>query len=78
MDVVLFCLNYEVWSYRCSHMGILSVSSCRYIMLVSCVDPMAVLNAVFCMTCSLFMLVDDMQGDHMEEAYCRAGFMTAL
>ena len=40
--------------------------------------PVAVLNAAFCMTCSYLMLVDDAIGDHMEEAYSRAGIMTAL
>ena len=35
---------------------------------VSCVHPVAVLNAAFCMTCSLLMLVEDARGDHMEEA----------
>ena len=34
-------------------MGSVSVSSCRCCMFVSCVLPMAVLNAAFCMTCSL-------------------------
>ena len=56
----------------------MSVSSCRYCMFVSCVNLVAFLNAVFCMTCSLLMLVEDAQGDHMEEAYSRAGLMTAL
>ena len=37
-----------------------------------------VINAAFCMTCSLLMLVEDARGDHMEEAYSRAGLMTAL
>ena len=37
-------------------------------MFVSCVHPVAVLNAEFCMTCSLLMLVEDARGDHMEEA----------
>ena len=37
-----------------------------------------VLNVAFCMTCSLLMLVEDARGDHMEEAYSRAGLMTAL
>ena len=41
-------------------------------MLYVCVHIVAVLNAVFCMTCSL------LRGDHMEEAYSRAGLMTAL
>ena len=31
-----------------------------------------------CMTCSLLMLVEDARGDHMEEAYSRAGLMAAL
>ena len=45
---------------------------------VSCGHPVADLNAVFCMTCSLLMMVEDPRGDHMEEAYSRAGLMTAL
>ena len=40
-------------------MGSVSVSSCRCYMFVSCVHPVAVLNAAFCMTCSLLMLVED-------------------
>ena len=55
-----------------------SVSSCRCCMLVSCVNPVSVLNAAFCMTCSLLMLVEDARGDHMEEEYSRAGLITAL
>ena len=55
-----------------------SVSSCRCCMFVSCVHPVVVLNAEFCMPCSLLMLVEDARGDHMEEAYSRAGLITAL
>ena len=40
-------------------MGNVSVSSCRCYMLVSCAHHVAVLNAAFCMTCSMLMLVDD-------------------
>ena len=47
-------------------------------MFVSCVHPVAVLNAALCMTCSLLMLVEDAIGDHTEEAYSRAGLITAL
>ena len=43
-----------------------------------CVHNVTVLNAAYCMTCSLLMLVEDVRGDHMEEAYSRAGLMTAL
>ena len=63
---------------RCSCMGSVSVSSCRCCMFVSCVHPVAVLNAAFCMTCSLLMLVVDAIGDRTEEAYFRAGLITAL
>ena len=63
---------------RCSCMGSVSVSSCRCCMFVSCVHPVAVFNAAFCMTCSLLMLVKDAIGDHTEEAYSRAGLITAL
>ena len=59
-------------------MGSVSVSSCRCCMFVSCVHPVAVLNAAFCMTCSLLMLVEDTRGDQMEEAYSRAGLITGL
>ena len=59
-------------------MGSVSVSSCRCCMFVSCVHHVAVLNAAFCMTCSLLMLVEDAIGDHTEEAYSRAGLITVL
>ena len=78
MDVVFSVCNCEAWSCRCSCMGSVSVSSCRCCMFVSCVHPVAVLNAAFCMTCSLLMLVEDAIGDHTEEAYSRAGLITAL
>ena len=59
-------------------MGNVSVSSCRCCMFVFCVHPVAVLNAAFCMTCSLLMLVEDAIGDHTEEAYSRVGLITVL
>ena len=34
-------------------------SSCGCCMFVSCVQHVAVFNAVFCMTCSLLMLAED-------------------
>ena len=56
----------------------MSVTSCRRCKFVSCMHSVAVLNAAFCMTCSLLMLVEDARGDHMEEAYSRDGLMTAF
>ena len=46
----VFYLNCESWSCRCSCMG---VSPCRCCMFVSCVYHETVLNAAFCMTCSV-------------------------
>ena len=43
----------------CSCMRSVSVSSCKCCMFVSCVHPVAVLNAALCMTCSLLMLLED-------------------
>ena len=56
----------------------MSVSSCRCCIFVSFVHPVAVLNAAFCMTFSLLLLVEDARGDHMEKTYFRAGLITAL
>ena len=55
----VFCLYCEAWSCSlCSCLGSVSVSSCRCCMFVSCVHPVTVLNAAFCMTYSLLMLVE--------------------
>ena len=59
-------------------MGSMSVSSCRCCMFVSCVHPVAVLNAALSMSFSLLLLVEDARGAHVEEAYFRAGLMTAI
>ena len=50
----------------------------RHADVVSCVHPVAVLNATFCMTFSLLMLVEGEKCDHVEEAYSRAGLITTL
>ena len=59
-------------------MGSVSVSSCKCCMFVSCMHTVTVLNAVFYMTCSLLMLVEEAIGDHTEEAYSRDGLITPL
>ena len=59
-------------------MGSVSLLSCRCCMFVSCVHPVAVLNAAFCMTCSLLMLVEDEISDHTEEAYSRASLIQEI
>ena len=43
----VLCLYCDTWSCRCSCMGSMSVSSCICCMFVSCVHPVAVLNAAF-------------------------------
>ena len=50
-------------------MGSVSVSSYKYCIFIFFVHPVAVLNATFCITYSLLMLVEDAIGDHTEEAY---------
>ena len=47
-------------------------------MLVSCVLPVAILSAVFCIICSLSMLVSDALGDNMVEAYSNTCLVMAL
>ena len=49
---------------------------CFGMQMLYCVHHVAVLNAAIYMTCSLLMLVENELGDHMEEAYPRAGLMT--
>ena len=74
----VFRLYCDAWSCRFSCIGSMSVSSCIWCMFVSCVHPVAVLNDALCMACSLLMLVEDARGNPMEDAYSRAGLMTAL
>ena len=52
-------------------------------MVVSCVHPVAMLRRVFCIICSMSMLVSDALSSHMVEAYsssygfvcCEYGFL---
>ena len=67
----VFCLYNEAWSCRCLCMGSVSVSLCRCCMFVACVHTVAVLNAAFCMTCRLLMLVEGARAEHMKETYSR-------
>ena len=78
MDVVFFVRIMRRGAVGARVWGVFRVSSCRCCVFVSCVHPVAVLNAAFCVTCSLLMLVEDAIGDHTEEAYSRAGLTTAL
>ena len=64
MDVVFSVCIVTRGALKCSCMGIMSVSSCRCCMFVSCVHHVVVLNAVFYMTCSLLRPVKDARGDH--------------
>ena len=56
--IVAFCFPHVVDVSALSICIVLCafVSSCKCCMFVSCVHPVAVLNAAFCMTCSLLML----------------------
>ena len=59
----VFCLYCDAWTCMCSCIGMFRHADVVCLCLVSCV---IVLNAAFCMTCSLLMLVEDARGDHME------------
>ena len=47
-------------------------------MFVSCVNHVTVLNAAFCMTCSLLMLVEDARGDHINYIHCHCPYIPLL
>ena len=68
-----FCLSSEAWSCRCSFNGSTSVSSCRWWMLVSFVQPVAILSALFWTTWSFSRLVLQTVGDQMVFAFSSAG-----
>ena len=59
-------------------MGSVSVSVWRCSLFVSSVQPVTVRSAVFCMVCSLFMLVSDVFGDHTVLAYSMSGSVIVL
>ena len=40
--------------------------------------PVAILRAVFCIICSLSMLISDALGDHMVETYSSTGLVIVL
>ena len=54
------------------------VSSCRCCVLVSVVHPVAILNAVFCVICSLLTVVSDTSADHIMEVYSSMGLIMVL
>ena len=59
-------------------MGRVCVSSCRCCVFVSVVYPVAILNEVFCIICSLLMFVSNASGDHMVETYSSMGLVMTL
>ena len=59
-------------------MGSVSVSSCSCGMFVSCVHPFGSSQCCVLHDLQFVMLVEDAIGDHTEEAYPRAGLITAL
>ena len=59
-------------------MGKMWVSSCRCCILVSLVQPVAMRSALFCIICSLLMLVCEIMGDQIVDAYSNMGRVMAL
>ena len=54
------------------------VSLCRCCVFVSVVHPVAILSAVFCVICCLFMFVSNASGDQMVETYSSMGLVMVL
>ena len=52
-----FCLICHVCSWRCSLIGRVRVSSCICCGIVTVVHPVAILSAVFCVICSLHLML---------------------
>ena len=73
--VLIIC---DACSCRCSFIGRVCVSSCRCCVFVSVVHPVTILNAVYCVICSLLMFVSNASGDHMMETYSSMGLLMAL
>ena len=59
-------------------MGRVCVSLYRCCVFASVVHPVASLSVVFCVICSLLMVVSDASGDHMMETYWSMGLVMAL
>ena len=53
----VFFLISDSCSCMCSFMVNMCVSSCRWCVLVSVVRPVAIISAVFCVICSLFLML---------------------
>lgn len=73
-----FCLSCEACSLRCRLTGKIFVSVCKCCVLVSRVQPVIVLSALFCVIWILFVCVCEMMGDHMVLAYSRMGLVIVL
>ena len=73
-----FCLRADACNFRCCGSGSIFVSSCRCCVLVPRVHPVAIRRAMFCVVCSLLMLVSDAIGDHTVDAYSSVGQVIVL
>ena len=72
------CLCCDACSCRCMFMGRVSVSACKCCVFVSCVQPVTVRSAAFCMFWSFCVFVCDMIGDQMVFAYSSIGRVIVL
>ena len=67
------CLSWDAWSLRWLVTDSVLVSVCRCCVLVSSVQPVMILRALFWVICSLWRLVSDTTGDHIVLAYLMTG-----
>jgi len=73
-----FCFSCDACNVRCCCRGRVDVSSCKCCVSVSAVQPVIIFNEVFCVTCSLFRLVSEINGDQMVLAYSILGSIRVL
>ena len=55
--MLCFCLICDGCSWRCSFIGRVCVSSCRWCVFVSVMHPITILSAVFCVIYSLCLML---------------------
>ena len=73
-----FCLSWDAWSLRWFDSGSVFVSWCRCCVLVSAVQPVTILRAVFWVVCNFWRLVSDVLGDQMVHEYSMTGSIIVL
>ena len=76
--MLLLVLSYGVVGVWGDFYGYMCVPSCNCCVVLSVVHPVSIMIAVFCIICSLLMLVSDAGDDHIVYTYSIMGLVMAL